>query len=725
MKKKKLVIGMAIVVIVIIAVVLAVSSANSRSTGSNSTDKALIKPINAFQRIPIESFNEREGVIVEDCSEDNSQSIGGVRDGHYTAYYNVDFGEEGAYKAVFRAAAMMAGGDIEIRLDGIDGELIGTCKVATTGPNWETWVNAGCDILPTTGVHDVYLIYRGEDYLFNINWFRFAKDNGKGMRSVALSNYSPRVGDQMTATISPANAIVSYEWLVEEEVVSIAEHYIIQPRDMGKTLQVRLKGLGYTTGELVSEATRQILSVDYEFNVEEAAYESFSSFIDEYYYSKMNKFGLFLGTEFWDQAEIYEIVIDAYENTGDPRYRDMIYDIFRGFKLHNGENWAHNEYNDDIMWMVIACSRAYLLTGDPVFAEIARSHFDLVWDRGWSDDLGGGIWWRTDNQTKNSCINGPAVIAACLLAEALGEDAYYDKAVQIMDWQAEHLYDAASGQVYDAYDIHGSKNHWASTYNQGTFIGANMLLYEHTRDELYYNRARLAADYTINTMYQGGVMNNEDSSGDLIGFKGILCRWIYRFAVRYNQTDILEWLKYNGAVAWNNRNKAGLIWTTWNAKTSDKVKYDVFGASSAVSLLNNSRTKTSAMLDGSQRIEIEAFDTCKGIVTKECSEGGKSVAGIRNNDYTVYYNVDFKEGGFTKASFRAASARQGGTIEIRLGGVDGKILGSCEINTTGGWDVWETFTCDVTDVSGIQELYLVYKGSDDDLFNLNWFELVR
>ncbi len=678
----------------------------------------------AFQRIQIEKFGESAGVVVEDCSEDNGQSIGGIKEGSYTAYYNVDFGEEGAGKAVFRVATMTAGGTIEVRLGGTDGTLVGTCEVTTTGADWSTWVNAGCDTSLITGIHDVYLVYRGDGYLFNINWFRFARGDGKEVKSVILNNYAPMVGDHMTATISPANAIVGYEWLVDGKTVSIAEKYTVLPGDTGKVIRLKVNGLGYSEGVLLSEETREVVPADYEFDVELAAYKSFTGFIDKfYYYSNMNDFGLFLHTEFWDQAEIYEIVIDAYENTGHPRYKAMIYDIFKGFNLHNGSDWTYNEYNDDIMWMVIACARAFFMTGDTAFLDTARYHFDQVWDRGWSEDLGGGIWWRTDNRTKNACINCPAAIAACLLGEALGDESYYGKAVKIMEWVTANLYDPSTGQVYDAYDINGIKNTWASTYNQGTFIGANTFLYEHYGDEAYYNRARLASDYTIHTMYRGGVMSNEDSSGDLIGFKGILCRWISRFAVKYNQPDIMEWLKYNGAAAWNNRNKADLIWTTWNSKTSDIIQYDIFGLSTAVSLLNNSRTDTNLIIDASDRIEIEDFDSCRGVITEECSEGGRSIGEVADGFYTVYHNVDFGEGGFKKAGFRAAAQEQGGTVELRLGGTEGIIIGTCEITATGGEDIWETFSCEVTEVSGIQELYLIYKGTGS-LFRLNWFEFV-
>ena len=311
----------------------------------------------------------------------------------------------------------------------------------------------------------------------------------------------------------------------------------------------------------------------YQFNVEEAAYESFTNFINAfYYYSNMNKFGLFLNTEFWDQAEIYEIVIDAYENTGHPRYKDMIYDIFKGFNLHYGTDWGHNEYNDDIMWMVIACARAYLLTGDEEFLKTAEYHFNLVWDRGWSDDLGGGIWWRTDNQTKNACINCPATIAACLLGEALGDESYYDKAVQIMNWVVANIYEDSTGHVYDAYDISGSKNQWASTYNQGTFIGSAIELHRIMGERAYLNDAVRAANYTIGSLVSNSILKSE-GTGDGGLFKGIFIRYFTELIQqeRLDKGDrrrYIQFMKYNGETLWlqGTAKPAVLFGPDWRSK---------------------------------------------------------------------------------------------------------------------------------------------------------------
>ncbi len=303
------------------------------------------------------------------------------------------------------------------------------------------------------------------------------------------------------------------------------------------------------------------------------------------FYVEEEKGGYIAGEDFWQQAEILEIVIDAYEQTGDEKYLAVMEDMYRGFISNRGKDWAYNEYNDDIMWMTIACSRAYLITQDKKFLEQAEKHFNLVFERGWSEDLGGGLFWRTDNQTKNSCINCPAVIAACLLGEATGKEEYMDKALMIYNWEKENLF-GETGAVFDAYDLKTGINQWSSTYNQGTFIGAAMKLYQYSGDRVYLEDAKKAADYTVNTMFSGGVMNTEGDGNDLPGFKGILARWMGKFVRECRQHQYKEWLNLNAMAAWNNRNSNGIMWTLFDTKTEDTF-YTAWGCSAAVSMLIN------------------------------------------------------------------------------------------------------------------------------------------
>src|SRR5256885_9553616 len=89
---------------------------------------------------------------------------------------------------------------------------------------------------------------------------------------------------------------------------------------------------------------------------------------------------------------------------------------------------------------------------------------------------GGGLWWKTDNQSKNACVNGPGAIAAFLLGRATRESAYFTTATNLFLWERATLFDPATGKVSDNISANGRLARFALTYNQGTFVGAANLL---------------------------------------------------------------------------------------------------------------------------------------------------------------------------------------------------------------------------------------------------------
>lgn len=449
-------------------------------------------------------------------------------------------------------------------------------------------------------------------------------------------------------------------------------------------------------------------------NIADQAYNTFMS----RYYTVSGGKGAITGEGFWGEAEIFEIMLDAYARSGYSSYKTYIGQFYDGFVSRNGTNWTWNMYNDDIMWMVIACSRAYLATGETRYRDQAKYHFDAVYSRAWSGDLGGGLWWTTDNRTKNSCINGPAAISACLLAQITGDTSYMTKAVNIYNWQRANLYEPSTGKVYDSYNIYGEKNTWSSTYNQGTFIGAAALLYQYYGTAQYLDDAVKAADYTKNNMFGGGVIGGE-SGPDLDGFKGILARWMRELILDCNQTQYIPWMQLSAATAWNNRNSQGLMYTEWNKRTAE-TSYSAFSCSTAVSLLQNCPVG-SGTIDGLARIEAENSSEIAGPISENCSEGTKNLGGVLNGFYSAYKNVNFGSDPVRFVRLRLSCATSGGTVEIRKGGVNGTLLGTCTVTGTGSWSNWQTFTCRISDTTGVQNIYLVYKGSQH-VANVNWIE---
>ena len=64
---------------------------------------------------------------------------------------------------------------IEVRIDAMDGTLIGTINLANT-EGWNNWGTAGSSLSEVSGIHDVYFVYQSvTSTLFgNSNWFEFS-----------------------------------------------------------------------------------------------------------------------------------------------------------------------------------------------------------------------------------------------------------------------------------------------------------------------------------------------------------------------------------------------------------------------------------------------------------------------------------------------------------------------------------------------------------------------
>ena len=272
---------------------------------------------------------------------------------------------------------------------------------------------------------------------------------------------------------------------------------------------------------------------------------------------------------FWTQAEEIEMVLDVYERTQLPEHRKQVDELIAGFVDHFGTNWLGNKYNDDLLWMVIASARAYLVTSNTTYLNLAKFHFDETFARAWSVALGGGLWWTTNNTSKNACVNGPGTIAACYLYQILKDPLYLDKAQNIHSWNRQKLFDEETGAVRDNMRADGRISRQVFTYNLGTFIGSANFLAQHTGDKTHLKHAELAADHARDRVSRDGLLPGYNF-GDGHGFNSILVRWLGRFA-RDNQLwpRYHAWMLRNANTAWTNRRADNLSWNRLSLPTPE------------------------------------------------------------------------------------------------------------------------------------------------------------
>ena len=449
--------------------------------------------------------------------------------------------------------------------------------------------------------------------------------------------------------------------------------------------------------------------------------------VDKMFEAWSSKYDIVNDSGFWGTAEMMEIVLDAYETTGNLKYKTMFDQMYVNFIRNNGEDWMNNDFNDDIAWISIACVRSYLLTGNETHLNKAVDQFNKMYNRAKTGDFDEGLIWKQGVFGTNSAINGPAMVAMCYLAQATGDTSYYDKAIAIYQWAKEYMFDTETGKVIDAYYRNTETgqmefNNWSSTYNQGTHLGASVMLFNYTKDPEYLRIADNIARFTQWDMFFGGVMNSEDFGNDAPGFKGIFMRYARRYVTDANRPGYLAWLQLNAKVAYNNRNSENITSTLWATRTKEDDTGTPFSSSTAVSLWVNTRdTKEEAFIrDAYETIEAEDFDYLSGVIVEPSPDGTSNLGGIQDGNYTAYYNIDFGDTGSESIDVRAASF-SGGTIEVRQDGINGELIGTVEIPGTEDWNLYSTITTPVEKVTGLQNIYLVYKG-EDFILNLNRFK---
>ena len=145
-----------------------------------------------------------------------------------------------------------------------------------------------------------------------------------------------------------------------------------------------------------------------------------------------------------------------------------------------------------------------------------------------------------------------------------------------------------------------------------------------------------------------------------------------------------------------------------------------------------------AASDAYSLTEAESFSSKSGAYLKveACPDGGQCIGGTNDNQYLVYNNIDFGSdvNGATKFSARLSvkGSNAGGNIEVWIDGptsANGKKVGTLTAAATApdNWNVYKTMSTDITEVTGIHDVYLVVKVAAGKTYvaNLNWFQFSK
>ncbi|WP_167608033.1 glycoside hydrolase family 43 protein [Maribellus sediminis] len=131
-----------------------------------------VQNLNPFKRVEAETIAWSEGVKTK-SDETVGVYVSNIDNNDFIKIRSVDLGK-GAKKFAASVATVKSG-TIEIRIDEKEGDLLGTLSVNGTG-GAQSWKTLSTKIKAAKGVHDVFLVFKGEEGdLFNFDWWQFKK----------------------------------------------------------------------------------------------------------------------------------------------------------------------------------------------------------------------------------------------------------------------------------------------------------------------------------------------------------------------------------------------------------------------------------------------------------------------------------------------------------------------------------------------------------------------
>ena len=158
-------------------------------------------------------------------------------------------------------------------------------------------------------------------------------------------------------------------------------------------------------------------------------------------------------------------------------------------------------FYDDNTWLGLVLSQHHVLTRNVVAADLSCKVLDFVLT-GWSTEATwshpGGIRWKmpVSNRSRNACSNAPVAELAALVGMRDHDETKLDWARRIYAWVHEAL-EGSGGLYFDQIAPDGAVLPDIWSYNQGTMIGAGVLLYRATNEADYLTRAELTAQAAL------------------------------------------------------------------------------------------------------------------------------------------------------------------------------------------------------------------------------------
>jgi rhamnogalacturonyl hydrolase YesR len=167
-----------------------------------------------------------------------------------------------------------------------------------------------------------------------------------------------------------------------------------------------------------------------------------------------------------------------------------------------------SRFYDDNQWIAIAYLDAYNRNHKKKYLQVSEMICRFMLG-GLDTVAGGGIYWKEgDKTTKNTCSNGPGILVLLQLYKVIHKAEYLKTALDIYQWTNAHL-QSPEGTYWDNIQTSTLKiGNAIFTYNTGTMLQSNVLLYQITKDRKYLAQAERIAKAGREYFFKNGRLPN-------------------------------------------------------------------------------------------------------------------------------------------------------------------------------------------------------------------------
>ena len=212
-----------------------------------------------------------------------------------------------------------------------------------------------------------------------------------------------------------------------------------------------------------------------------------------------------------------------------------------------------NTYYDDNAWSALDLLDAYRLTGNLNDLFLAQDTFNFVvtgWDTSQTDGCPGGVFWEdVSGSQRNTTANAANAEVGLELYQLTKNSSDLSWATRMYQWVNTCL-ESPSGLYYDHVNPGATVNTTIWTYNQGTMVGAGVLLYQITGNASYLTAAENTAGASVSYFGTGTTLQNQGPAFNAIYFRNLF---------------VLSQLQPNSAYGTQAQTYATYMWTQRNS----------------------------------------------------------------------------------------------------------------------------------------------------------------